>query len=236
MKIGILVTGDNEAELRDEFGSFCDMTITLLKNCGLTAEFPVYDVCDGHFPEDLDECDGWAITGSPASAYENLPWIEPLKALIRQIAEAQQPLLGICFGHQIIALALGGEVQKADVGWGLGLHRYQATDSGEALFGRVRFAMNAIHQDQVTVLPEQSELLAASDFCPAAMLRYNGFGLTFQAHPEFLTGYMSSLLPALTPKSFSEAQADAGVASLDHTAVVETVDSLMPVIKRLFRS
>lgn len=234
MKIGILITGDNEVQLKDEFGSFADMTVMLLKNCGLDAEFPMYEVCQGQFPDSPAECDGWAITGSPASAYDDLPWIEPLQALIRDISVARQPLLGICFGHQIIARALGGEVQKAAVGWGLGLHRYQASAAGEALFQRAHFAMNAIHQDQVAALPPQAELLAGSGFCPAAMLRYQDYGLSFQAHPEFLSHYMASLLPALAPEHFSEAQAVAGVDSLNPEQVTETVNALMPVIRALF--
>lgn len=234
MHIGILITGDNELALREPFGSFADMTMTLLRQCGIAAEFTLYAVCDGEFPDSYQSCDGWAITGSPASVYDRLSWIAPLEALIRDIHAAQQPLLGICFGHQIIARALGGDVKKATAGWGLGLHRYDATRAGQALLQQSQLTLNAIHQDQVVSIPAQAQLLAGSRFCPAAMLGYGNHGLTLQAHPEFRTDYMASLLPALAPQYFDEAQADAALASLNNTQVHNTVTALESVIKRLF--
>ncbi len=125
MKIGILATGITPDELLDDFGSYADMLRELLLPEIADVSFETYDVRDGVFPIAASDCDAWLITGSKFSAYEDLPWIHRLKALIRQIWESQRPMVGICFGHQIVAEALGGRVEQSANGWGVGLHRYQ---------------------------------------------------------------------------------------------------------------
>ncbi|GGK58717.1 type 1 glutamine amidotransferase [Amphritea balenae] len=227
MKIGILATGTNEPPLLEVYGSFADMTETMLLQLRSDLVITVYEVRLGEFPDAVDECDAWVITGSANSTYEPLPWIKSLERLIGVIAELRIPLLGICFGHQIIAQALGGQVAKVEAGWGLGLHHYNVTPAGQMLLGTDSLSLNVIHQDQVVDLPETAEVLAESTFCPNAVLRYGNHILTVQAHPEFRTDYMSALLLAITPAYISEAEAREGLNSLDSEKVAINADRFL---------
>ncbi|TKZ21309.1 type 1 glutamine amidotransferase [Shimia litoralis] len=175
MKIGILQTGHSPEDLRAQIGDYSDMFKHLLQGQGF--EFDVYRVVDGQFPDSALAADGWLITGSKHGAYEDLPWIPPLEQLIQGIAEAGRPLIGICFGHQIIAQALGGKVEKFSGGWAVGRQTYD--------FGGVEMAFNAWHQDQVTERPQGTVVLASNDFCENAALLYGDQILTIQPHPEF---------------------------------------------------
>ena len=214
MQIGILAAGTNEAGLLESFGSFAEMTEHMLTGFDADLSFRTFDVRLGEFPESAEQCDGWVITGSASSVYDELPWIRPLEQLIREIDLLERPLIGICFGHQVIARAFGARVEKADAGWGLGLHRYDVTDAGQQLLGLKKLDLHVIHQDQVIGLPVGAERLAGSDFCPNALLRYGDHILTVQAHPEFSRIYMQSLLAAITPVHITPGQAREGLASL----------------------
>ena len=175
MKIGILQTGHSPENLRPQIGDYSDMFKHLLQGQGF--EFDVYRVVDGQFPDSALAADGWLITGSKHGAYEDLPWIPPLEQLIQGIVEAGRPLVGICFGHQVIAQALGGKVEKFSGGWAVGRQTYD--------FGGVEMAFNAWHQDQVTERPKGAVVLASNDFCENAALLYGDQVLTIQPHPEF---------------------------------------------------
>ena len=110
MKIGILQTGHSPDNMKDALGDYGDMFVKLLGGHGF--DFQIWSVVDGDFPASAVDADGWLITGSKHGAYEDHDWIPPLEQLIRAIREAGRPLVGICFGHQIIAQALGGKVEK----------------------------------------------------------------------------------------------------------------------------
>ena len=223
MQIGILAAGTNEAELLESYGSFAAMTEQMFARFDKALSFRTFDVRLGEFPDSAEQCDGWVITGSASSVYDDLPWIKPLEQLIRDIDLFQRPLIGICFGHQIIARAFGARVAKADVGWGLGLHRYSVTDVGRKLLGVATLDLHVIHQDQVIALPAGAERLAGSEFCPNALLRYGSHILTVQAHPEFYRAYMNALLPAITPEYISEAEAGSGLQSMMGQGATEAV-------------
>ena len=175
MLIGILQTGHAPQELITDLGDYSDMFQILLAGQGF--DFQVFSIVDGAFPDGADSCDGWLITGSKHGAYEDHPWIPPLEELIRDIVTLGRPLVGVCFGHQIIAQALGGTVEKYSGGWAIGRQTYN--------FGGHEMAFNAWHQDQVTTLPEGATVLASNDFCQYAALAYGDRALTIQPHPEF---------------------------------------------------
>ena len=195
MQIGILQTGDTPEELLQQHGNYNNMFERLLGQQHDEFEFLVYRVIDGHIPHNITDCDGWLITGSKFSVYGTQPWIPALKDLIRQIVDTDIPLVGICFGHQIIAEALGGRVEKSDKGWGLGLDTYKLAP-GSIIDEQKLITLNIFHQDQIVELPPGAEVYASSEFCQYAGLVLNNQILTIQAHPEFQTEFNRQLLEA----------------------------------------
>lgn len=184
MKIGILRTGHSPEELIQEIGDYDDLFADLLSGHGFS--FQTFSVVDGEFPNGPQDADGWLITGSKHGAYEDHDWIPPLERLIREIATTKKPLIGVCFGHQIIAQALGGEVVKFPGGWSVGRTEY--TLDGEIV------ALNAWHQDQVVKLPEGARVTGSSQFCENAMLAYGDTIWTVQPHPEFGAAFIEGLI------------------------------------------
>lgn len=184
MLIGILQTGQSPDVLRGEMGDYPDMFQNLLADKGL--EFRSYHVEGMDFPKDVHDCDGWLITGSRHGAYETHPFIPPLEDFIRRAYSEKVPLVGICFGHQIIAQALGGKVEKFAGGWSVGPQDYD--------FGGEKLTLNAWHQDQVTERPPDAEVVACNEFCENAALVYGDRAYTVQAHPEFTDDFVGGLM------------------------------------------
>ena len=184
MLIGILQTGQSPDILRDEAGDYPDMFVRLLAGHGLT--FRTYHVEAMAFPADVHECDGWLITGSRFGAYEDHAFIPPLEDFIREAYAKAVPMVGICFGHQIVAQALGGKVERYSGGWSVGPTEYDF--DGETL------RLNAWHRDQVTVRPEGAQVIACNDFCENAALVYGDTAYTVQAHPEFSDDFVAGLM------------------------------------------
>jgi len=184
MQIGILQTGHAPDALIAETGDYPAFFAKLLDGHGLS--FRTWAVVDGVFPEGIHDADGWLITGSRHGAYEDHPWIPPLEAFIRDCYAAHVPLVGICFGHQIIAKALGGRVEKFKGGWSVGPTDYK--------FGEETLTLNAWHQDQVVEKPAAATVIASNDFCENAALVYDTRAFTVQAHPEFRPEFVDGLM------------------------------------------
>ncbi|MGH1355566.1 MAG: type 1 glutamine amidotransferase [Thalassovita sp.] len=189
MKIGILQTGHLPDEMLETTGDYAALFARLLDGHGFT--FQTWNVVDNDLPDGAEQADAWLITGSKHGAYEDHPWIKPLETLIRDIAAADLPMVGICFGHQIVAQALGGVVQKFDGGWAIGRQSYDM--DGTPLL------LNAWHQDQVTTRPKGARVLASNAFCENAILAYGDHILTIQPHPEFAASEIQSLLEQRAP-------------------------------------
>jgi GMP synthase-like glutamine amidotransferase len=207
MKVGILETGRPPGRLADEFGDYPEMFGQLL---GPGFETRSYAVATGELPE-VGACDAYLITGSPAGVYDPLPWIEPLMGFIR--AERETKMVGICFGHQVMAEALGGHVEKSDRGWGTGLHRYEVVRREPWMDGEVSVALPASHQDQVVAQPPRTDVTLASDFTPFAGLAWiDRPAISFQFHPEFSPAFAKALIA----KRYDVVpDPDAAIASLD---------------------
>ncbi len=184
MLIGILQTGQAPEGLRAEAGDYPAMFERLLAGHEFT--FRTYHIEAMEFPADVHDCDGWLITGSRHGAYEDHPFIKPLEDFIRRAIAAHVPMVGICFGHQIIAQAMGGRVEKYTGGWAVGAQDYD--------FGGEKVTLNAWHQDQVTARPAGAEVAACNDFCENAALVYGDDAYTVQAHPEFQDGFVQGLM------------------------------------------
>lgn len=205
MKIGILQTGHAPDELQPLHGTYPEMFEELLHNQGFS--FETYPVVDGIFPPNPQAANAWLITGSKHGTYEDHDWIPPLENFIREIVASGQPLIGICFGHQIIAQALGGKVEKFPGGWAVGHQTYD--------FGGVPLSFNAWHQDQVTERPEGTIVLASNDFCENAALLYGDQILTVQPHPEFDATFIAGLIETRGRGTVPDDILDAALANLD---------------------
>ena len=184
MLIGILQTGQSPDVLRDTSGDYPDMFEKLLAGRDLT--FRTWHVEAMEFPKDVHECEGWLITGSRHGAYEDHPFIPKLETFIRDAIAAKVPLVGICFGHQIIAQAMGGTVEQFDKGWAVGPQDYD--------FEGQTVTLNAWHRDQVTKRPEGAEVVATHPFCENAARVYGDDAFTVQAHPEFPDEFVDGLM------------------------------------------
>lgn len=194
MKIAILETGVPPEGLEAQYGTYVDMFHRLVGEHD--HEFATYDAQACAFPEDPSAYEAIMVTGSPAGAYELLPWIEPLKAFLRE-AKGRTKLIGICFGHQIMAEAFGGRVEKSQNGWGLGLHRYEVVRHRPWMGAEPpsEIAIPVSHQDQVVDQPPNSTVIAASRFTPFAGLAYDDQeAISFQFHPEFEPEYAARLI------------------------------------------
>lgn len=199
MKIGILEAGRVNAALARTHGDYPTMMARLLSGALPAARFETVRVLDGDLPTRPDSADAWLVTGSRHGVYDPEPWIAPLAAFLREARGAGRPIIGICFGHQILAEAFGGRAEKSERGWSCGVQSYATlarpawmADAPEALH------FHAMHQDQVTATPPDATRLATSEQCPEAMLAYGDperpDAISIQPHPEFEAGYAADLL------------------------------------------
>ncbi len=195
MKLGILKTDAVRPEWVPDFGEYPDMFIGLLGEVDPDLEFRVYDVEQGQYPADIDEVDAYLITGSKSSVYDDKPWIATLMDFVRELDRRRKKLVGICFGHQLVAQALGGKTEKSTKGWGVGLHTHRFNQiprwhDDEAL----DFDILVSHQDQVVSNATGAQVLASSEFCENAVCQIGDHILTFQGHPEFVPEYSREIM------------------------------------------
>jgi len=214
MKIGILNTDAVKPEFAVKFGEYPEMFGELLSAANSELELITYEVVANEYPADIDEVDAYIITGSKLSVYDDVPWINQLKDFVRKLNKAKKKTIGICFGHQLIAEALGGKTSKADQGWCVGVHAGTLSDdaSDYGIAGS-KFQILSNHQDQVQELPIGGKLLASTEACPIAMTAVDNHILTFQGHPEFTKPYARALLD-MRREIFGEALYQKAVNSL----------------------
>lgn len=218
MRVGILQTGSVLEHYRPRHGDYPAMIRTVLARAASNEvlEFEDYDVTRATLPGDVDECDAYVITGSRDSVYDGHDWIVGLSEFVGELHERRRKVVGICFGHQLIAQALGGAAGPAPCGWTVGVHESRVAARTRWMDPEApSFSLISAHQDQVSRLPAGAQLIATNDVCPNAAFQVGEHMLAFQGHPEFTKAYsrdlMSSRRELLGEKCYRE-----GMASLAH--------------------
>ena len=235
MKIGILLVGRASEDLVDEYGTYAEMLIALINTKEQVFEFKTFNILDDEFPKDHLECDGWIVTGSPHGVYEDHSWIPTVSQLINNIYEANLPIFGVCFGHQLIAQALGGHVEKSEKGWGLGLHTYQVNNKPDYMSNlSEEVTLNICHQDQVLRPPQGATVYAKSEFCENAGFYIKDKVLTMQAHPEFLVDFTKALLTARRDVTIPKEFVDPALVGLNNNSDSVESNQFAETIRRFF--
>jgi GMP synthase-like glutamine amidotransferase len=222
MRICILETDILRPQLIEQYHGYGRMFRQLFEKQSLAAQFDVFNVVEGCYPEAEQAYDAYLITGSKADSFGSEPWIVTLREYLLSRYQSGDRLLGICFGHQLLALMLGGKTERAAQGWGIGVNSYQLLEQPEWMSPSLAsLDMLVFHQDQVTELPANATLLASSAFCPNAVYRIGDQVLCFQAHPEFVDDYELALLN-LRREFLGEARYQQALASMQrqHQGVV----------------
>jgi GMP synthase-like glutamine amidotransferase len=210
VRLGFLRTGGPPAELA-AFGSYPDMFRRLLGEA--TYDYADFAVDEGELPPGPDVCQAYLVTGSACGVYDDIPWVGDLKAFL-QAAKSRAALVGICFGHQIMAEAFGGRVIRSPKGWGIGEQTYRVLRREPWMDGAAEIRLPGSHQDQVVEVPPGAEVVAASDFAPIGALAWRDQpAISLQLHPEFEPAYAVALIESRRGSRFSDAAADRAIAS-----------------------
>ena len=170
------------------------------------ARFTRIAVAEGEPLPTAARFDGYLLPGSEKGVYDDAVWMEPLQGFLLLLRDAQVPLVGICFGHQLMAHTFGGRAQKMDHGMATGVRAFEV--DGATLTGHV------LHQDQVVERPASATVIGRAPYCANAVLRYDFPALSFQFHPEYTPAFMRDAVGVLEGDALSAAEADAARASL----------------------
>ena len=201
MKIGILKVDSVLPEFRNRHGDYPQMLVQILQRNSMQDKrklrFKTFDVEKGDYPQHIDDFDGYIIPGSRKSVYDRDYWIEALKEFVIALDEKKKKLVGVCFGHQLIAEVLGGKTERCDRGWGVGVHETQIHNPLWFTQNQPKTCSLAVsHRDQVSILPNRAELIASNKFCPHSMYAIEKHIFSMQGHPEFTLQYAMDLLKA----------------------------------------
>lgn len=195
MKLCILENDFLDPKVEATYIGYGAMFERLLRQAGAEGEIDIFNTVKGEYPASFEPYDAVLLTGSKADAFSQEPWVLKLKEKVQELLKTKKKLIGVCFGHQLIALCLGAKVGRAPQGWGAGRMQYQWLAPGlPQAQGREQVALLASHQDQVFDLPSGAKLLATSDFCPVAAFAVDDHVFCVQPHPEFVEDYSAFLL------------------------------------------
>jgi GMP synthase-like glutamine amidotransferase len=210
-RIGLLLVGHIDAGSLHIGGDYPELYADLLEPHDI--QLTTYRCDEGQLPDSLSEQDGYICSPSRLSVYDDYPWLRNVEQLLRDMVASETPYVGICFGHQLMAQALGATVQKADVGWGIGAKHYEIVESQSWMDTTADIVLAASHQDQVMQLPDGARLMARAPYCPVGGMLIGERAWTLQVHPEFSPALADSLL-ATRLALFGEEAAEAARITL----------------------
>ena len=172
---------------------FADFLNTAAYACDIAIELSFYDAVRGSLPTSVNLCDAWVLSGSQHDAYADDIWIENLRAFVREVIGAEGRVAGICFGHQLVATAMGGSVGPSDH-WSVGPQRLVL--AGTPWFAEAEVHLHAMHRDIVTALPPGATSIGEGTTAalPAFLLGNNV--LCVQDHPELPAPFVTALIEA----------------------------------------
>jgi GMP synthase-like glutamine amidotransferase len=174
----------------------------LFRSIDAAIECTTYDVTAGELPPSPAACEAYLITGSPLGVYDTEPWIAKLTQFVRQAHAQEKKLVGICFGHQLLAQALGGQVEKSATGWVLGLRQFEIQRQPAWLTpARSPCSLYFVNQDQVVKLPAEAVVIGGNDFCPYTIYMIEHRVLGIQAHIEQTKRFMRLVIGYLEPRT-----------------------------------
>lgn len=195
MHINILLCDTFPGRLPDFIPNYESLFFDLFKSIGVEATYRIYQTWQGELPSTVNPDELYLVPGSLDSAYDDKPWIVSLLHWIEKAYCRGAKMMGVCFGHQVIARALGGEVRKYDGGFGAGVRQSRVIDNEmKRFFPDERMRLLYSHHDQVMALPDGATRCATSDFCLNESYRIGRQVVTFQGHPEFTVAYSRHLL------------------------------------------
>jgi len=225
LEVGLLLCDQLDPDVAAVAGDYTHLYGTAYAPADI--RFRIYDVTAGEFPASTDECGVWMTSGSRHSAGDDLEWITRTREFIRTLADERRPQVGICFGHQLTALALGGRVERATVGWGVGVQHFDLVGHAPWIDAEATgFDILMSHQDQVVALPPDAELLASAGYCPVGAYRIADHVFCVQGHPEFVPA-LSATLAERRRERIGDDVVDRALGSLvrplDHARVVDWI-------------
>ncbi|MGL1935592.1 MAG: homoserine O-succinyltransferase [Fibrobacterales bacterium] len=213
MKLALLKCDTVVPELIGIDGDYDDLFTHAFHSVSLGVTIDTFNVHAQEYPIDYTTYDAFVISGASASAYDDLPWIHRLEEYIEILHATEQILIGICFGHQIIAQALGGVVIQSDKGWGVGSQDVAIHSNEQWMFPKAdSFAIPLSHRDQVETLPQDAKCIGSNEFCPHSVFTMRNT-LCFQGHPEYSIAYATALYN-LRKKSIGIERVESGIRSL----------------------
>ena len=213
--VNILLCDTFPGRLPDFIPNYESLFFDLFASIGERPDYKIYQTWQGELPQSVNADELYLIPGSLDSAYDDKPWIVALVRWIEQAYSRGAKMMGVCFGHQVIARALGGEVRPYEGGMGVGVRASRVLDGQmQAYFPRQEMRLLYSHHDQVMVLPQGAELCATSEFCKNESFRIGNQVITFQGHPEFTVAYSRHLLLNCSD-DLEECVKSAGLQTLD---------------------
>ena len=195
MKIGLLKCDRVDRDLRMKFGDHSDFFLDLFQKYTPSVSLDVFDAQKEAYPEEITDYHGYICTGSRFSVYDDEPWVRRLRVFIKELYDNRIKFVGICFGHQMIAEALGGRCSLSDNGWGLGV-KTAAVYKRQAWMDPAldKYSILVSHRDQIEALPPEGSIIAGNDHCPRSMISVGGHFLGIQGHPEFTRPFLRELM------------------------------------------